>query len=61
MPYLWSRVGIVQSVKLVATDGCLGFDSQMGIGLWFFIAKSGTTLGPTQHPVLWVIGPLSIG
>jgi hypothetical protein len=39
----------------------LGFDSQQGLGIFLFITASGTAMGPTQPPIQWVLGALSLG
>jgi hypothetical protein len=38
----------------------LGFDSQQGLGIFLF-TMSRTTLEPTQLPIQWVPGALSLG
>jgi hypothetical protein len=40
----------------------LGFNSRPGLGIFFFFTTvSGTALGPTQPPIEWVLGALSLG
>jgi hypothetical protein len=41
--------------------GGLGFDSRWGLGIFLFTTASGTVLGPTQPPIQWVPGVLSLG
>jgi hypothetical protein len=41
--------------------GFLGFDSRRGLGIFLFTAESRTALGPTQPPIEWVPGALSLG
>jgi hypothetical protein len=41
--------------------GVLGFNSQQGLGISLFTAASGMALGPTQPPIQWVPGVLSMG
>jgi len=38
----------------------LGFDSRRGLGIFFFITAARTALGPTQPPIQWVLGVLSL-
>jgi hypothetical protein len=59
-----TRVAIAQSVWRWATAwtiGILGFDSQRGLGIFLFTTTSRTVLGPTQPPIQWVPGVLSLG
>jgi hypothetical protein len=39
----------------------LGFDSRRGLGIFLFITASRTALRPTQPPIQWVPGALSLG
>jgi hypothetical protein len=43
------------------TIGVLGFDSRRGLGIFLFITAARTSLGPTQPPIQWVPGALSVG
>jgi hypothetical protein len=43
------------------TIGVLGFDSLWGLGIFLFTTASRTALGPTQLPIQWVPGTLSLG
>jgi hypothetical protein len=40
--------------------GVLGFDSRRGLEIFLFTTASRTALGPTQHPIQWVTGALSL-
>jgi hypothetical protein len=35
-----------------------GFESQEGVGIYFFATMSRLALGPTQRPIQWVPGAL---
>jgi hypothetical protein len=55
---------IAQSIERWATDwtiGVLDFDSQRGLGTFFFTTASRTVLIPTQPSIQWVRGALSPG
>jgi hypothetical protein len=41
--------------------GVLGFDSRRGLGIFFFTTASRKALTPTQPPIQWVSGALSLG
>jgi hypothetical protein len=43
------------------TIGVLGIDSWRGLGIFLFSTVSKTALGPTQPPIQWVPGALSLG
>jgi hypothetical protein len=43
------------------TIGVLVFDSPRGLGIFLFTAVSRTALGPTQPPIQWVPGVLTLG
>jgi hypothetical protein len=43
------------------TIGVLGFDSRRGLGICLFTTVSRTTLGPTQPPIQWIPGAVSLG
>jgi hypothetical protein len=58
------RAVIAQSVWRWATGwkiGVLGFDSRRELGIFLFTTASRRTLGPTQPPIQWVPGALSMG
>jgi hypothetical protein len=38
----------------------IGFDSRRGLGIFLFNTASRMALGPTQSPIQWVPGPLSL-
>jgi hypothetical protein len=40
--------------------GVLGFDSRRGLGIFLFTTSSRTALGPTQPPIQWIPGALSL-
>jgi hypothetical protein len=41
--------------------GVLGFDSLRRLGIFLFTTASRKALGPTQPPIYWVLGALSLG
>jgi hypothetical protein len=43
------------------TIGVVGFDFRRGLGIFLFITASRTALGPTQSPIQWKPGALSLG
>jgi hypothetical protein len=55
---------IAQSVQRWATGWTirvLVFDSRWGLRIFLLTTKSRTALGPTQPPIQWVLGALSLG
>jgi hypothetical protein len=57
------RAVIAQSVQRSATGwtiGVLGFDSRRELGIFLYTTECRTTLGPTQPPIQWVPGALSL-
>jgi hypothetical protein len=40
--------------------GVLGFDSRLGLGIFLFTTASRTAVEPTQPPIQWVPGALSL-
>jgi hypothetical protein len=42
------------------TIGAIGFDSRRELGIFLFTTASRTALGPTQPPIQWVPGVLSL-
>jgi hypothetical protein len=43
------------------TIGVLGFGFQRGLGIFLFTTASRTALRPTQPPIQWLPGALSLG
>jgi len=41
--------------------GVLGFDSRRGLSIFLFTTLSRTVLGPTQPPMQWIRGAISLG
>jgi hypothetical protein len=51
----------VLSSEIFSKIGVLGFDYRRGLGIFLFTTASRTALRPTQPPVQWVLGALSLG
>jgi hypothetical protein len=49
------------SAGLRAGRSVLGFDSRRGLGIFLFATASRTALRPTQPPIQWITGTLSLG
>jgi hypothetical protein len=54
-----SSVGIALGYGL--DDRGSRVDSRRGLGIFLFTTASRTALGPTQSPIQWVLGALSLG
>jgi hypothetical protein len=54
-----ARIAQLYSAGLWA--GCRGFESRQGLGIFLFTTASRPALGPTQPPIQWVPGALSLG
>jgi hypothetical protein len=52
---------LVQHCTMGWTIGVLGFNWQWGVGIFLFTTASRMVLGPTQPPIQWVPGALSLG
>jgi hypothetical protein len=58
-----SRVARAQSIQRWATGWTievLGFNTRRGLGIFLLTTESRTALGPTQPPIQWVLGALSL-
>jgi hypothetical protein len=53
-------MGTVDQQIIFVFQGVLEFDSRRGLGIFLFTA-SRTALGPTQPPIQWIPGVLSLG
>jgi hypothetical protein len=61
---LRTPIAIAQSILHLAshcTIGVLGFDYRQVLGIFLFTTTSRPALGPTQPPIQWVPGALSLG
>jgi hypothetical protein len=59
--YILGYSGMNNKLITCWTIGVLGFDSQRGLGIFLFTTASRTALGPTQPPIQWIPGALSLG
>jgi hypothetical protein len=63
--YWWRVIPLFSFyVRIVASGIALddrGFDSRQGLGSFLFTTASRPALGPTQPPIQWVLGSLSLG
>jgi hypothetical protein len=57
-----SRHRLKDNIKITGwTIGVLGFDYRRGLKIFLFTTATRTALGPTQPPIQWVTGALSLG
>jgi hypothetical protein len=52
---------VVQWYSVGLKTGCSGFDSRQWLGIFLFTTASRTALWPTELPIQWVPGALSLG
>jgi hypothetical protein len=52
---------MIMMMMMIIIIGVLGFDSRRGLGIFLFTTASRTALGPTQPPIQWIPGALSLG
>jgi hypothetical protein len=52
---------IILLIQGLATGWMIGVNSQQGLGIFLFDTVSRPTLEPTQPPIQWVLGALSLG
>jgi hypothetical protein len=54
------RAGLAQWYSTGLGAGWLGFESRQGLGIFLFASASRPALGPTQPPIQWISGALSL-
>jgi hypothetical protein len=57
----YAEVGSVTDFHELWTIWVLGFDSRCGLGIFLLTTAYRTALRPTQPPIQWVLGALSLG
>jgi hypothetical protein len=58
--YLVLSTGSTSSYFTIGLDD-QGFESRQGLGIFLFTTASRQVLGPTQPPIQWETGALSLG
>jgi hypothetical protein len=59
---IWCRdISVGMALRYGLDDRGSGFDARRGLGIFLFTTASRPALGPTQPPIQWVPGALSLG